>query len=211
LRTSRLTFVVRLGGIVAAIGSLAGCTTAYSVKIPLVERSAPAEISRVVLLDERAEKPDRVKLGNGLISCQRWYPDSTFQPSKVQFLHSRLAAHLPEGRSATVTLTKLDTVEFCDDSSSRASAAAVAGATGALGMPVIIPSAGVPNGDRFELRVAGSIDNTPFELVRFAGYSDLNVLTMPGTNPAYQQRVAEVFDAAAAEIVALSTAARTLP
>jgi hypothetical protein len=211
LRISRATFVVRLGGVIAALASLAGCTTAYSVKIPLVEPGAPAEVSRVTLLDERSEKPQKVKLSDGLFSCQRWYPDSTFQPSKVEFLRSRLAAHLPEGESTTVTLMRLDTVEFCDDSSSRASAAAVAGATGAMGTPVILPSQGVPNGDRFELRVSGTIDGKPFELMRFAGYSDLNVLTMPGNNPEYQQRVAGLFDSAAAELVAISTGARKPP
>jgi hypothetical protein len=206
LPISKRTSVVRLAALSAALAALAGCATAYTVKIPLAETSTVADTSRVTLDDQRTDKPDKVKLSNGLVSCQRSYPDSTFQPSKVEFLHRRLAAHVTEGMKLNVTLTKLDTIEFCDDSSARASAAAVGGATG-----VFIPSAGVPNGDRFELRVAGTADGRPFEVTRAAGYSDLRVLAMPGSIPEYQQRVAAVFDAAAAEIVATATAARTSP
>jgi hypothetical protein len=184
--------------------ALGGCATAYSVKIPLTGSGGTADVSRVTLEDQRAAPSPKVKLSNGLVSCERWYPDSTFQPSKVEFLRQRLAAHVPDGTNLRVTLTKFDTIEFCDDSSARASAAAVGGATG-----VFIPSAGVPNGDRFELRIAGLVDGKPFDLTRAAAYSDLNVLTMPGTIPEYQQRVAAVFDAAAAEIVTAANAART--
>jgi hypothetical protein len=192
---------LRLLILLAAAVGLTACETAQSIRVPLQAAQVPATATRVDIDDQRPEAEKQFHYGKGLLDCERWYGDLTFEPGKLEFLRQHVAAKLPPGRSVTLSVLRLDTIEFCEDSSSRGAAAAAAGAGAASGFPVYM-SGGVEGGDRFELRSKGAIEGKPFDLRRVFGYSDIRYSNLPSESPEYRERIQKAFASAAAEIVA---------
>ena len=191
---------IRILALLATLG-LTACETAQSIRVPLQAVQTPVVATRVDIDDQRPEAELQFHYGKGLLDCERWYGDLTFEPAKVEFLRQQVAARLPPGRSVTLSLLQLDTIEFCEDTSSRAAAAAAYGASSASGFPVYM-SSGVPGGDRFELRTRGAIEGQPFELRRVFDYSDIRFSNLPSESLEYRERIQKAFASAADEIVA---------
>ena len=192
---------VRILILLATVAGLTACETAQSIRVPLQAVQASDLVTRVDIDDQRPEKEKEFHYGKGVFDCERWYGDLTFEPAKVEFLRQHVAARLPPGRSVTLSLLQLDTIEFCEDTSSRGAAAAAYGASSATGFPVYM-SGGVPGGDRFELRAKGAIDGKPFDLRRVFDYSDIRFSNLPAESAEYRERIHKAFASAADEIVA---------
>ena len=161
----------------------------------LVAKKAP----HITIDDRRPVAERKLHTGGGLSSCQRWYGDDSYVPSKIAYLEHLLAERIPEA-PVHLQLQRFDTVEFCDNTANRAGAAAAAGASG-----VYIPSKDVPGGDSVLVRLAGDINGESFDVSRRFDYSDLkyNELTqMPADNATYRERMKRAVVEIVEEIVA---------
>jgi hypothetical protein len=198
-------FLLLLGG-----SSVAGCTSIFSVRIPLGDElvqsaSAPAHI---VIDDRRPASERKVHTGGGLSRCERWYGDDTYVPSKLAYLQQLLANRVPQVTTVTLNLRRFDTIEYCDNTANRGAAAAAAGAGGAAtGTAVYIPPQDVPGGDSVLVRLAGEINGVSFDLSRRFDYSDLpynSLSEMPGDNPSYRARMTSAMEQIADELAVLA-------
>jgi len=194
---------------------LSGCgTTINTLRVPLDEGSQPltADTSRVDIRDLRPEA-ERVTHTGKAFTCQRWYGDDTFRPSKLEYLKQLLAARLPPGETLHVVVERFDTIEFCEDTADRAGAAAATGASYGAGNPTVYVANGVPGGDRVEVRVVGEVRTTdPFDITRRFDYSDLRwkFMELPAANEEYRNRLRKALDEIADEIVSLLRARSAL-
>jgi len=180
----------------------AGCSTGiFGVHMPfeegpqLVAKSAP----HITIDDRRPVAERKVHTGGGLSSCQRWYGDDSYAPSKIAYLEHLFAERIPE-TPVHLQLQRFDTVEFCDNTANRAGAVAATGASG-----IYIPSKDVPGGDSVLVRLAGDINGESFDVSRRFDYSDLkyNGLTeMPADNATYRERMKRAVVEIVEEIVA---------
>ena len=180
----------------------AGCSTGiFGVHMPfeegpqLVAKSAP----HITIDDRRPVAERKVHTGGGLSSCQRWYGDDSYAPSKIAYLEHLFAERIPE-TPVHLQLQRFDTVEFCDNTANRAGAVAATGASG-----IYIPSKDVPGGDSVLVRLAGDINGESFDVSRRFDYSDLkyNELTeMPSDNATYRERMKRAVVEIVEEIVA---------
>lgn len=182
-------------------GALAGCTTVYSVRIPLAEGAPTLSTERPNISIEDRRPPETRKVRYEFPRCERWFGDDTYVPAKLVYLKQLLAARVPQDTAITMRLDTFDTVEYCNNSAHKAGAGAVAGATGGT---VFIPVKDDPNADHAFLRLAGEINGLPFDVSRRVETADLK----PGfwTNPTYHQRlrhaVGEMVDEIAGKAVA---------
>jgi hypothetical protein len=191
-------------------GVLSGCgTTIYSLRVPLHEGAqvAPADAANIIIDDQRPASELKTHVGGGLWHCERWYGDDTYQPSKLQYLE-QLLAERAQGASVRVRLERFDTIEYCENTANRAAASAVAGATGASGVPIYVPVKDIPGGDSLLVRLVGNINDIPFDVSRGFDYQDLKYgfTEMPAANSEYRERLrralAEIVDEIAAKIPA---------
>lgn len=191
-------------GLIAIV--LAGCgTTINTLRVPLHEgpqpQSAPA--SSLDITDRRAAA-DRMTHTGKLFSCQRWYGDDTFMPSKLEYLKHLLSARLASRDTLQLGLERFDIIESCEDTANRAGAAAATGASYGAGNPVVYTATGVPGGDSVLVRIAGRFEGSePFDISRRFDYSDLTwkFTEMPAENPEYRNRLRKALDEIADEIV----------
>ena len=180
----------------------AGCSTGiFGVHMPFEEGSqlVAKKAPHITIDDRRPVAERKLHTGGGLSSCQRWYGDDSYVPSKIAYLEHLLAERIPEA-PVHLQLQRFDTVEFCDNTANRAGAAAAAGASG-----VYIPSKDVPGGDSVLVRLAGDINGESFDVSRRFDYSDLkyNELTqMPADNATYRERMKRAVVEIVEEIVA---------
>jgi len=167
---------------VSIVSALAGCTTVYSVRIPLAERTPPADRPNISIEDRRP--PESLKVRYEFPRCERWFGDDTYVPAKLVYLKQLLAARVPKDTAITVRLNAFDTVEYCYNSAHKAGAGAVVGATGGT---VLMPVHDDPNADHASIRLAGEINGIPFDTSRRVETADLK----PGfwTNPDYHERL----------------------
>jgi hypothetical protein len=186
----------------------AGCgTTIFSVRVPLAEGPqtvATTDAPNIIIEDRRPASELKVHTGGGLARCERWYGDDTYVPPKLVYLEQLLAERLPD-TAVRVQLQRFDTVEYCDNTANKGAAAAVAGATGALGTPVFIPARDIPGGDSVLVRVVGDVNGVPFDVSRRFDYSDLpyGFNEMPSANPGYRERLRRAMLEIADEIAAM--------
>jgi hypothetical protein len=152
--------------------ALGGCqSTIYNLKIPLSEDSelaALADSARVIIDDQRPAKERRTHLGKEIWSCERWFGDDTFLPSKLVYLEKRVAQRTRADMQIHIRLTRFDIVEYCEFSATGNSAAA--GSAGAAA-PVFIE--GAINGDTVVLRLSGQINGAAFDFSRQFDYGTL--------------------------------------
>jgi hypothetical protein len=187
--------------IVAA--SLSACgTSIYSLRVPLDAKAieAPPSHPAVSLEDLRPAAERKTHVAGGLWSCQRWYGDETYQPSKVDYLVHLLAIRLPPDAQARLTLRRFDTIEYCDDYSDRAAASAVG-----------MSRAPAPERDFVRISIAGEINARPFEITNKFIYGGLPYPfpQMPASNPVYVERLRAAFAEAADAIVAVAFPAKS--
>lgn len=187
---------------------LAGCTSIFTVRIPLGNGTPPLRTALPVIAidDQRPASAREVHTGGGLGRCERWYGDDSYVPTKIEYLRQLLAERAPADATMDVRLQRFDTIEFCDNTANRAGAAAAAGASGALGTPVYIPAQSFPGGDSVLVRLAGEINGLPFDLSRRFDHEGLayNALTeMPAANPTYRERMTNALNEIANELAAL--------
>jgi len=136
-------------------------------------------------------------------SCQRWYGDDTFVPSKLEYLEHLLAARLPSGKSLQVRVAHFDIIEHCEDTAAKAGAAAATGASYGAGNPTVYAAGKIPGGDRVVVRVVGSLRSAiPFDISRSFDYSDLTwkLTELPAANPEYRDRLRKALGEIADEI-----------
>jgi len=189
---------------IALIAALSGCgTTINTLRVPLHEGPPPmTDTSRIAIRDLRPAAERETHTGK-VFSCQRWYGDETFMPSKLEYLKQLLAARLPPGQSLQVSVERFDIIEFCEDTASRAGAAAATGASYGAGNPTVYVSPGVPGGDSVLVRVAGGVGSAvPFDISRRFDYSDLTwkFLELPAANSEYRARLRKALGEIADEI-----------
>jgi hypothetical protein len=191
--------------VVLIAAALGGCGTTYNtVRVPLHEGSQPlvTPTSAVEITDLRPEEERITHLGRRF-SCQRWYGDETFQPSKLEYLKHLLAKQLPPGETLQLSVEQFDIIEFCEDTASQAAAAAATGASYGSGNPMVYVATRVPGGDRVEVHVAGKVGGTtPFRLSRQFDYSDLHTkfAQMPAANEEYRNRLRNALGEIATQI-----------
>lgn len=198
---------MRASLLLVASSLLAGCTSIFTVRVPLGDGAPQGTFSPLIVIDDQRPAAAReVHTGGGLGRCERWYGDDTYVPPKIEYLRQLLNARAPPDAPINLRLQRFDTVEFCDNTARRAGAAAAMGASGALGHPVYTPAQGIPGGDSVLIRLQGEINGVPFDLSRRFDYEDLpyNALSeMPASNPAYRPRMTKAMNEIADEIAAL--------
>jgi len=185
--------------------ALAGCgTTIYTLRVPLDER-APSSITRApgVEITDLRPHPERVTHTGKTFSCQRWYGDETFVPSKLEYLKQLLSERLAPGETLQVSVERFDVIESCEDTASKAGAAAATGAGYGAGSPTVYVPSGVPGGDNVVVRVAGTFDEAhAFDVSRRFVYSDIRwkFTEMPAETPQYRDRLRHALSEIADEI-----------
>lgn len=198
--------LVSVGWAVLVAAGLGGCgTTINTLRVPLHEGPRPAitAASEVEITDLRPEAERKTHTGKRF-SCQRWYGDDTFMPSKLEYLEHLLATRLPPGQTLKLGVEKFDIIEYCEDTANRAGAAAATGASYGAGNPTVYVASGVPGGDSVLVRVVGSLGNaSPFDISRRFDYSGLHwkFTEMPAANAEYRARLRKALDEIADEIV----------
>jgi hypothetical protein len=194
--------------LLAASGLLTGCTSIFTLRVPLGDGAPQGASSTLIVIDDQRPAAAReVHAGGGLGRCERWYGDETYVPPKLEYLRELLAEHARTDATVNVRLRRFDTIEYCENTASRAGAAAAAGASAAMGNHVVTPARQVPGGDSVLVRLAGEINGVPFDLSRGFDYEDLpyNALTdLPAANPAYRHRMANAIKEIVEELAALA-------
>jgi len=169
---------------VLSAATLAGCTTVYSVRIPLSDGASAVATDRPNISIEDRRPPETRKVRYEFPRCERWFGDETYVPAKLVYLKQLLAARVPPDSAITVRLDTFDTVEYCANSAHKAGAGAVAGATGGT---VFVPVQDDPNADHALVHLAGEVNGVRFDTSRRVETADLK----PGfwTNPTYHERL----------------------
>lgn len=194
-----------IGCAVLITAALGGCgTTIYTLRVPLHEGAQPpvTDTSGVDITDRRPEAERETHTGKAF-SCQRWYGDDTFAPSRLEYLKQLLAARLPPGETLQLSVERFDIVEYCEDTANRAGAAAATGASYGAGNPTVYVASGVPGGDSVLVRVMGTVGSAaPFDISRRFDYSDLRwkFTEMPAANGEYRARLRKALGEIADEI-----------
>jgi len=189
--------------IAAALG---GCgTTIHSLRVPLHEGPRPlmTDVSHITIGDLRPEAERQTHTGK-VFSCQRWYGDDTFIPSKLEYLRHLLAARLPRGDSLLVRIQRFDIIEHCEDTAAKAGAAGATGASYASGYPTVYASQGIPGGDSVVVHVVGQMPGGgSFDVSRTFDYSDLKwkFTELPAANAEYRARLRKALAEIADEIL----------
>ena len=184
---------------------LCGCTSVYTVKIPLASNEPVfADAPQVVIEDERPSEDLETHIGKLFGPCARHYGDDTYLPPKLVYLEKLIADRVPANQPVRIRLDKFDTIEYCENTASRASAAAVYGATSASGSPVYMPANTRPGGDSMHVRITGEINGEPFDVSRGFDYENMSVgfTQMPSASETYRETLRKQLAEMADEIVA---------
>jgi hypothetical protein len=187
---------------------LAGCTSIFTVRIPLGDGPPSLRTASAVIgIDgQRPASARKVHTGGGLDRCERWYGDASYVPPKIEYLRQLLADRAPAEATIDVTLRRFDTIEVWDNTANRMRVAAATGASSALGTPVYMPVQRIPGGDSVFIRLSGEINGAPFDLSRRFDYEDLpyNTLTeMPAANAEYRERLTSAVNEISDQLAAL--------
>jgi hypothetical protein len=185
-------FTRRLLGTALSVSAaaLAGCATSiYHLKVPLFEGSA-AEMRkpdpRVVIEDLRPDEEKRPHRGRHIRSCERWFGDDTVEPSKLDYLASRVSERTRADMQVHVVLKRFDIVEYCEFVPvGSGTGAATAGFTAA---PAI--------GDTVVMHLAGDVNGMPFDLESRFDYGTMYRFPhSPSSSPQYLAQLRGRLDA----------------
>ncbi|HEU4780340.1 MAG TPA: hypothetical protein VFS58_10715 [Steroidobacteraceae bacterium] len=177
---------------------LVGCgTSIYNLKIPLGENSAAVADSPRVSIDDVRPRTDRIPhRAKDVVSCERWFGDDTFLPSKLVYLDKRVAERTAFNMNVHIRLTRFYVIEYCEQSVSGNATASARTAGGLI--PQFTPAP--INGDTVVLRLAGEINGMPFDESRRFDYGTLYKFSQPpSANPTYRallrSKLEEIVDA----------------
>jgi len=169
----------------SAVFFLAGCSTSiYDLKVPIDEiRVVATDAPRVSIEDARPRKDRAPHHAKDVVSCERWFGDDTLVPSKLVYLHQRIAESTRFDMKVHVRLTRFDIVEYCEQTVSGNATAAAKTAGGSIRdfRPAPI------NGDTVVLRLAGEINGMTFDEYRQFDYGTLYKFSQsPSANFTYR-------------------------
>jgi hypothetical protein len=175
--------------LLAGMCSLVGCGyTVYNVRIPWTEDRAAVfkDASHVVIDDARPQKERSTHLAKEIWSCERWFGDDTFQPSRLVYLDALIAERVTTRTSVHIRLDRFDIVEYCQHTGNGRGAAAARN-SGARGLPAFEP--GALMGDSVHLRLTGSVNGVPFDVTRSFDYGHLPYTSPKAPSSNYMYRV----------------------
>lgn len=189
--------------ILAGMCSLVGCGyTVYNVRIPLTEDPSAVfrDAANVVIDDARPQKEQSTHLAKDIWSCERWFGDDTFQPSKLVYLDALIAERVTTKTSVHIKLDRFDTVEYCQHTGNGGGASAARN-SGAKGLPAFEP--GALMGDSVHLRLTGAVNGVPFDVTRSFDYGHLPYTSpkAPSSNYMYRALLRDRMEKLADEIV----------
>lgn len=100
--------------------------------------------------------------------CYRSYGDNFFAPPKLTYVQHVVETRAPADAKLLLTVSRFETLEYCDGTVIRTQPLGLAAVTaGVTGGKVVIP-VDVPQdikGDTFILRLSGSINSKPFDII----------------------------------------------
>ncbi len=200
-------YLIRSPSILLAALYVAGCAhSPYNLRIPLTEDRAAVfnDAANVVITDTRPPRERKTHLGKDIHGCERWFGDETFQPNKLVCLDSLIAERVSKKASIHIRLDRFETVEYCQSAGNSGGAAAARNA-GSKGMPAF--EAGAIVGDTVRLRLAGAINDVPFDVSRTFdyGYLEYTFPSTPSSNYTYRALLRDRLEQMADEIVKLVT------
>ena len=184
---------------------ICGCTSVYTVKVPLASNETVFEDApHVAIEDKRPAEDLRTHTGKLFGPCARYYGDDTYLPPKLAYLEKLIADRVPADKPVRIRLDKFDTIEYCENSASRAGAAAAYGASSASGTPIYMPASTRPGGDSMHVRITGEINGEPFDVSRMFDYENMpyGFTQMPSANETYRETLRKQLAEMADEIVA---------
>jgi hypothetical protein len=186
----------------------AGCVPLSKVKIPLRENPGPTidDSPRVTIEDLRPAKDLKPHRGKDISSCERWFGDNTFEPSKLDFLGDELAQRTPADTNVHLRLRRFDVIEYCEHSigGGATEAAAAAGRR----VPGFTPAPLV--GDTVFMRIAGDVNGTSFDVYRQFDYATLyRSPDIPSESPRYRALLRAKLDEMLSEITNIVWRARS--
>ena len=186
---------------------LCGCVSVYTVKVPLASTGTVFEDAPHVTIEDRRPAEDlETHVGKLFGPCQRLYGDDTYLPPKLVYLEKLVADRIPADKPVRIRLDRFDTIEYCENTASRAGAAAAYGASSATGNPVYMPANTRPGGDSVQLRITGEINGEPFDVSRGFDYENMRYgfTQMPSANETYREtlrrQLAEMADEIAGKV-----------
>jgi len=182
---------------------LAGC--AYHQSLSFVESGALKAPDSITISDTRSDWDRETHVG--AFPCVRRYGDDFIAPTKLAYLKHLLASRSTGDAKLALVVSQFETTEYCEASAERGEAIAAGSAVGSLGHGTVFQVPSKSNGDVFILHLSGSINGESFDVEKGFDYRDLRFLNFPSENGTYRQRVAEVLDEAADEILSIPGAA----
>jgi hypothetical protein len=183
---------------------LAGCSSVHigNIKMPLADAPAPVEHAHVTIDDQRPPEDRKVHMGR-TFNCERWYGDDSYVPDKLSHLHQLIAARTTEPLKLVILL--FHTVEYCENTQRQLTQTYWRTRRYSPGDGVAREFTEEEMGDRFELRVGGTINGKAFAIVRGFVYRPVakhGLVELPGTKPEYLAELRKTFEVAADAIVA---------
>jgi hypothetical protein len=183
---------------------LTSCATHQRITLETPQGALPAGHA-IQLIDLRGNDERQPHL-SGRPHCSRSYGDEFIVPSKTEYLREVLEAKSAPGAGETrVTLSKFETVEYCDGTVARTRPSGLAAVTAGVTHGQVLPPSGAPTdvrGDAFELHLAGTINGRAFDVSERFDYDDLKFVNFPEENPEYRKRIEQAIDAAADKLLA---------
>lgn len=115
------------------------------------------------------------------MSCEHWFGDDTFIPSRITYLRTRVAARTRADMQIRIRIERFDVVEYCEfvsGGNATGAAQATSGMISSRPAPAI--------GDTVMMRLAGDVDGVPFdESSRFDYGTMYSFPDAPSSSPAY--------------------------
>lgn len=181
---------------------LASCATHQ--RITLEPPKGAYQPRTIRLIDLRGEEEREAHVA-GRPHCFRSYGDDFIVPSKTAYLREVLETKLAPGAGETrVTISKFETVEYCDGSVARTRSLGLAAVTAGITHGQVVPPFNAPKdvkGDAFELRLAGTVNGRPFEVLEQFDYDNLKFVNFPEENSDYRKRIEQAIDLAADKLL----------
>jgi hypothetical protein len=178
-----------------------GCQSAvHRVKIPLgdeVSVAAPGAVARISIEDLRPVADRRPRRGKQIMSCEHWFGDDSFIPSRVSYLQARVAQRTRDDMRIHIRLLRFDVVEYCEFVRGGDSTGAAKTSSGSMGFtPAPV------NGDTVIMRLAGEVDGVPFDQSSRFDYGTMySFPDPPSSSPAYRAQLRARLDLLIDDIV----------
>lgn len=169
--------------------AIGGCqSTVRRLKISLFDEFAdavPAQLARVSIEDMRPASERRPHRGKDIMSCERWFGDDTFVPSRIAYLRKRVADRTRADMAVHIRLERFDVVEYCEFSKPGDATGAATSQAGSTGFKTA-----AMYGDTVILRLAGDVNGVPFDQSSTFDYGAMyHFPNAPSTSPDYLRQL----------------------